>query len=69
VLLYAYNGDTNIFTFIGVGIAIFGLVRLPKNECYVCVSIHLTKSLVSLLIWQMVTVKNMPIWLVISTQS
>ena len=35
ITAYAYNGDTNIFTFIGVGITIFGLVRLPKNECYV----------------------------------
>ena len=35
ITAYAYNGDTNIFTFIGVGITLAGLVRLPKNECLV----------------------------------
>ena len=35
ITAYAYNGDTNIFTFIGGGITICGLVRLPKNECSV----------------------------------
>jgi hypothetical protein len=28
ITAYAYNGDTNIFTFIGVGITLAGLVRL-----------------------------------------
>ncbi len=32
ITAYAYNGDTNIFTFIGVVITLAGLVRLPKNE-------------------------------------
>jgi hypothetical protein len=41
----------------------FDRACLPMTGSWV--SIHLTKSLVSLLMWQMVTVKNMPIWLVI----
>jgi hypothetical protein len=51
ITAYAYNGDTNIFTFIGVGITLAGLVRLPKNECLVN--------------GNNTEVKNMPIWLVI----
>ncbi len=29
---YVYNGNTNIFTFIGVAITLAGLVRLPNTE-------------------------------------
>ena len=35
ITAYAYNGDTNIFTFIGVGITICSFLRFPKSECLV----------------------------------
>ena len=35
ITAYAYNGDTNIFTFIGVGITICGFLRFPQSGCLV----------------------------------
>jgi hypothetical protein len=35
ITAYAYNGDTNIFTFIGVGITICSFLRFPQSECLV----------------------------------
>ncbi|SMN15768.1 hypothetical protein CRYPA_1763 [uncultured Candidatus Thioglobus sp.] len=32
ITAYAYNGHTNIFTFVGVAITLAGLVRLPQTE-------------------------------------
>jgi hypothetical protein len=38
ITAYAYNGDTNIFTFIGVGITICGFLRfLSVYNVFVCI--------------------------------